>query len=359
MKRETRYFLATCVCAFGCLAAVRCDFVPGAVDSGTATSTGKLRVVVTDKPFPFEFIEEALLTITRVEVRKAGVESDCAGDEDCDDGAFCNGAESCNDATGECEAGSEPCGWDETCDEDNDECVAAYTGDNADDNGDDGDNDDGNSFVVIFQGSKTFNLLDLQNGRTDLLADSEVPAGTYTQMRLIVTEGSVKLEGREEPFLLRVPSGEQTGIKLHFTFEVEADQETTLLLDVNLSRAFRPIPGGHIDDPDTIRSFHFTPSVAMRLINLLDAGSISGRVVDAVSGQPLPGVSVTAFKGDDELTSTGTGTEGRYVVGGLPTGVYRLEFSLATYQDAEIVDVQVTAGETTELADVELTPIGP
>ena len=50
-------------------------------------------------------------------------------------------------------------------------------------------------FIVIFDdpNGKDFDLVELRNGQTDLLADANVPAGTYTQMRLVVTEGEVTL----------------------------------------------------------------------------------------------------------------------------------------------------------------------
>ena len=47
--------------------------------------------------------------------------------------------------------------------------------------------DQGIIAIAVFDGEKSFNLLELQNGRTDLLADVEVPAGVYTQMRIFVT----------------------------------------------------------------------------------------------------------------------------------------------------------------------------
>ena len=367
---------------------------PSSSDSGGGT--GKLRLLVTDKPFPFEFIEEALVTITRVEVRRAGGDdppTGCTSDADCDDGLACNGAESCDSNTGDCEPG-EPlsCDGDDVCDDIREGCVSPCTddaecddtvfcngtetcdvgsglcapgapvdcpdGESCDEDSQECVEDDNDSpFIVIFEGERVLNLLDLQNGRTDLLADIDVPAGTYTQMRLIVPEGQITIQDVADPFILRVPSGPQTGIKLHFTFDVVAGEQTTLLLDVDLSRAFKPIPGGRIEEPSDIREFRFSPSLAMRLIDLLDAGSIEGTVTDR-DFVPLPDASVTAFKGDEEVSSTSTEEDGTYMLIGLPTGSYRVEFSATGYEDREVSDVAVTAGETTSGVDATLEPTG-
>lgn len=448
-----------CTCKLGfsvalavCLSTVRCD-VPSGSSGGGGGGDGTLRVLITDKPYPFDLIAEALVTITRVEVRRGdeaecetecddgvfcnGEEScvdgecqagtapcgddegcledvhacvrPCTSDPDCDDGAYCNGLESCIDGAcaaaaspcaaglfcdeendvcsvnctidehcddgafcngaetcveGVCVAGASPCAAGQTCDEEDDECEDGdEDGDEDegdDDDGDDDDEDEGSPFLVIFEGEKVFNLLELRNGRTDLLADAEIPAGTYTQMRLIVTAGQITLtDGRVFP--LTVPSGAQTGIKLHFTFEVEEGEETQLLLDVDLSRAFQPVPGGHIDDPSTIRTFHFSPSVAMRLINLLEAASIAGVVttLDGDVSTPLAGVAVTAYVGETEVTSAATDDDGMYVLGGLTTGEYRVEFSATGFDDVVVDDVSVTAGQTTANVNAVMAATGP
>ncbi len=332
------------------------------------TRNGSVSVLITDKPFPFDMIKEALVTITRVEVRRADSgDNDCG--ESCDDGLFCNGVEYCDD--GQCVVGQSPCGSGTECHEDMRQCTAVEAADDVDsvedvssdesaeqavNESDDDDSDD--EFIVIFEGEQTFNLLDLQNGRTDLLAGADIPAGRYTQMRLIVTEGRITLNEDDREFSLRVPSGQQTGIKLHFTFEVAADAETQLLLDVDLSRAFSPIPGGKINNVSEIRNFRFSPSVAMKLIDMRDAGQISGTASTTVDGYsfPLQGVAVTAYKDDVEVTSTSTEVDGNYMLGGLTTGEYRVEFSANDFEDLSVTGVSVTAGETTANVNASMQP---
>ena len=99
--RRISTLLAVVVAALS-LAGLRCDTSfnnPPQASGGTGT----LKLLITDKPYPYDLIEYAYVTITRVEVRRA--ESSC--DEPCDDGLFCTGEETCD--AGECSAGSPPC----------------------------------------------------------------------------------------------------------------------------------------------------------------------------------------------------------------------------------------------------------
>lgn len=309
--------LGVILCVLIVALVIGCD---GQFNPTDSAQKGTLNVWITDKPFPFEFIEGAWVTITRVEVRKT----------DTDDLA------------------------DEIDEEDGEQPAAKE----AEEEGEEEEEKE-NPFIVVFEdlAGKEFNLLELQNGRIASLVETEIPVGSYDQMRIIVTSGRIELtDGRE--FTLVVPSGPQTGIKLHFSFEVTENDQTELLLDVDLSRAFLPIPGGRINDPSGIKRFTFKPSVAMRLITLSRAGRIAGTVTDP-DGSPLANVAVTAYVDQTELTSTSTEADGTYVLAALRPGTYRVSFSAAGFEDAELTAIEVTAGTTTENVDITMQASSP
>ncbi len=311
--QRSKEFLGMCNLRIGITASVSVAVVlvgllpsmPGCKSgAGLNNGTGTLTVLITDSPYPFEYISEAWVTVTRVEVHHVG-------------------------------------------DDDGDETEDA----------EESDADGDSPWIVIFEGEREFNLMDLRNGRTDLLAGAEIPAGHYNQMRLIVTQGYVVLtDGRD--FTLTVPSGEQTGIKLHYPFDVGYERsETTLLLDVDMSRAFKASPSFGIDEASDIEEFRFTPSLAMRLIDLLEAGSISGTVTDG-EGLALESATVILFDDGTEIGMTTTEADGTYMLTGLPTGSYAVGFSAGGYSGAEENEVEVSAGETTDGIDAVLETSG-
>lgn len=99
-----------------------------------------------------------------------------------------------------------------------------------------------------FEGPRTFNLLDLTRGETDLLGDLELEAGKYTQLRFILDAPSYGQEppsnpgcylefenGETQP--LFVPSGAQTGYKAVGTFEVPANGTVEVTADFDVRRS--------------------------------------------------------------------------------------------------------------------------
>ncbi len=168
--------------------------------------TGTVKIQITDGPFPFDLIDSATVTITRIEVLPAlaAASQPAASSQPADDG---EDVESTLD-----DEGTDQEVTDGQMEEQDDLSASARYG-----NGNVGaastqpSSYDPN-WVVVFEGEEQFDLLDLRNGRADLLADTEIPADTYVQMRLVVSEGTVTLkDGRT--FSLRIPSGAQSGIR--------------------------------------------------------------------------------------------------------------------------------------------------
>ena len=84
-------------------------------------------------------------------------------------------------------------------------------------------------------------------------------------------------------------------------------------------------------DPVTLYA-GFGLHLAMGMLAPEPTGSISGLVIDAQSGLPLAGATVSAHRdGDDAVTSTQTGADGAYTLAGLSAGTYRVEFAATNH----------------------------
>lgn len=73
--------------------------------------------------------------------------------------------------------------------------------------------------ITVSDGPKVFDLLELTADNPLLAVDARIPVGRYKQIRLILSnENTVVVNGVSKP--LKVPSGEQTGVKLDGAFEI-------------------------------------------------------------------------------------------------------------------------------------------
>jgi len=103
---------------------------------------------------------------------------------------------------------------------------------------------DGGWIDITLNPSRKINLLDLTNGVLSELGETALPAGHYTQLRLVLdrntgstTANSVVLSGTTTEIPLDTPSAVQSGIKLINEFDVAADQRTDLLLDFDACKS--------------------------------------------------------------------------------------------------------------------------
>ncbi len=80
-----------------------------------------------------------------------------------------------------------------------------------------------------------------------------------------------------------------------------------------------------------------------RLGDVGTTGTLMGRVLDAVTGEPVQSALVAL----DSTTSTvRTGTDGRFTIENLPAGSYSLDVSAPTYKPYEELDVLLIGGQT-------------
>jgi hypothetical protein len=204
---------------------------------------------------------------------------------------------------------------------------------------------DGSPFSVLWEGSKTFNLLELRNGVVEQLLDLEIPAGEYNLIRLYVDEAGLKVKNGEN-YRVKVPSGQQTGIKIFINpgLIVEGGLAAELLLDFDLSNSF--VMQGNMDSPAGIKGFIFKPVI--RVVNNSTAGRIAGLVTDK-DNAVISEVSVIVKQGDTEIASAITDASGIYAVIGLPSGTYSAVASKDNYETVTVDDVKVFAGNKTVL----------
>lgn len=98
--------------------------------------------------------------------------------------------------------------------------------------------------VTLFSGSRTLDLLTLQNGVTEELADVTVPAGSYSQLRLVVGDARITTEGgatySTANNTLQCPSCAQSGLKVNLpggSLRLEDDAQV-LVIDFDVSQSF-------------------------------------------------------------------------------------------------------------------------
>jgi outer membrane receptor for ferrienterochelin and colicin len=73
-------------------------------------------------------------------------------------------------------------------------------------------------------------------------------------------------------------------------------------------------------------------------------GKVSGRVTDAKTNEPLPGVNVIL---EDTQMGSATDLEGRYTILSVPPGVYTLHVSMMGYKEMRIENIRVSIDLTT------------
>jgi hypothetical protein len=221
---------------------------------------------------------------------------------------------------------------------------------------DDGTEDE-TDFVVL-KVNKTFNLLELVNGATELLGVQEIPFGEYSEVRMHVTEAKIKLKGSEKEMIIKIPSGNTSGLKIKIqpSLVVMEKEVSRVLLDFDVSRSFivQAKSGSNSNvKVGEITGFNFNPVI--RAANVAWAGNLSGTVeVEDNDGSPdfIKNAHIFLISKDnpEEIIATGkTDENGFYKIIGIPAGKYNVTCEKGEYnKDNKPVNVEIFAGKETK-----------
>ncbi len=250
---------------------------------------------------------------------------------------------------------------------------------------------DGAAFSIDFA-PKRLDLLALQGTNRALLLDGEtVPAGEYEWMRLKVKadpnvggDSYLRLTQGGEECELRIPSGDETGLKLVRGFTVGVGTTTDFTVDFDLRKSV-VAPPGQKTVLASCGSQAYLLKPALRVVDNLQVGAITGAVDPGLiqaqcassTEAPYPG-NVYLFgpiangntgtpddydgvvpdaNGADAIASAKVNPDTfRYEIGFVPAGEYRLAYTCDLDDpgvDADDVPALPETGETVRFTPAE------
>ncbi|HEX7345041.1 MAG TPA: DUF4382 domain-containing protein [bacterium] len=202
------------------------------------------------------------------------------------------------------------------------------------------DADSESGWWVVNDSTATYDLLELTNGANAILADEQLPAGHYTQIRLHLGAGSnVVVDGI--PYDLEIPSGMQSGLKLNHPFDIEAGVLYELTLDFDAEQSINQTGTGQ-----------YMMNPVIRVVANAISGTVSG-IIDPPSAQ----ARVWTIAGTDTISAWADTSSGGFMLMAVPEGEYDVIITpnVVTYNDTTITGVVVEAQQNTNLGTIHLT----
>jgi len=192
--------------------------------------------------------------------------------------------------------------------------------------------------------SRRIDLLSLTNGVLEELGQTPLPAGHYTQMRLLLAANggagapanSVVPTGGAE-VALTTPSAQQSGLKLNVDITVGASQIADVVLDFDACKSV--VRRGNSGQ------YNLTPVIAV-IPRVIDVGRIEGFVDLSIAAA----TSVSAQTGGAPVKTTPADpTTGKFVLFPVPVGTYTVVLVNPTRATAAVTGVPVVTAAASVL----------
>ena len=190
---------------------------------------------------------------------------------------------------------------------------------------------------IVLAPARRIDLLTLSNGVLQDLGQTALPAGKYTQLRLVLAANgaatpppnSVVPTGGAET-ALTTPSAQQSGIKLNTDIDVASDKVADFVLDFDACKSVvKRGNSGHYNLKPVISVIPRLSDAGMRVVGYVDA-SIAGSA--ALVSLQSNGVAVK---------STSPDATGQFVLYPVPAGTYDLVVTSSGHVTAVMTGVPV------------------
>jgi hypothetical protein len=193
-------------------------------------------------------------------------------------------------------------------------------------------NDKVNSNWMTFKtyNNGLFNLLNYKNGKDTLLASSDIVDGNISQIRLVLNDNnSVVILGHT--YNLVTPSALTSGIKVIFQDKIEFGSKVQIILDFDAENSIVNTGSGKYQLKPVIRAYTKETT-----------GSLKG-IVNPKESSP----SVSIKSGSVDLSTTAD-SNGYFYIGGIPEGIYTVNFTPVRPFINKSIDISIMVGQCTD-----------
>lgn len=197
---------------------------------------------------------------------------------------------------------------------------------------------------IPLQHTTEIDLLAYQEGKVLPLGSiADLPAGTYQQTRLVLAENksSRLIDKNGEEHELKIPSGDESGLKIKNSFVVEKDKGVELTLDFDLRKSLKR-PGGAKE------KYSLKPVLRM----------VQNKLVGVITGESEKATVACLYTPDQTFDATDDCPNsihstpvrgGKFRLSFVEAGTYKIRLFLPTATFVDRDNLEVKAGEVLDL----------